>query len=122
MGGVELVDFVGGGEVFVGDGVVCDHGGYGSLTEALGRGLPVLSLRSHRSTIGSTQPGLVKLGAGLALEQEKRTADAIQQSVQRLLNEREHRDRAREIAEEIASLTPVDHAPELLERLGARTD
>ena len=121
-GNVRTVPFLSQSLILEHADLVIAHGGYGSLTGALRRGLPVLSLPLEPPDNRFNAARLVKLGAGLALEQEERTADAIQQSVQRLLNEREYRDRAREIAEEIASLPPVDHAAELLERLAARTD
>jgi len=102
--------------------LVVAHGGYGSLMGALRRGLPVLSLPLAPPDNRFNAAQLVKLGAGLALAPEERTADAIRRSVQRLLAEHEYRDRAGAIAGEISSLPPIDHAVELLERLGVPTD
>jgi MGT family glycosyltransferase len=102
--------------------LVVAHGGYGSLTGALRRGLPVLSLPLAPPDNRFNASQLVRSGAGLALEQEERTADAIRRSVQRLLDGHEYRDRAGQIADEIASLPPIDHAAELLERLAVQTD
>ncbi len=102
--------------------LVVAHGGYGSLMGALRRGLPVLSLPLAPPDNRFNAARLVELGAGLSLGQEERTATAIRRSVQRLLDEREYRDRAGEIADEIASLPPVDHAAELLELLAVPTD
>ena len=121
-GNVRTVPFLSQSLILEHADLVIAHGGYGSLTGALRRGLPVLSLPLAPPDNRFNAARLVKLGAGLALEQEERTADAIQQSVQRLLNEREYRDRARDIAEEIASLPSVDHAAELLERLAVPAD
>ena len=60
---------------------------------------------------------LVKLGAGLAIGQDERTPDEIRRSLRRPLDHPEYRDRAGEIAAEIPSLPPVDHAAELIEQL-----
>jgi len=121
-GNVRTVPFLSQSVILEHADLVVAHGGYGSLTGALRRGLPVLSLPLAPPDNRFNAARLVKLGAGLALEKEERTADAIRQSVQRLLDEREYRDRAGEIAAEIASLPPVDHAAELLERLAIPTD
>ncbi len=59
----------------------------------------------------------MKLGAGLAVGEDERTPDEIRRSLRRLLDHQEYRDRAGEIAAEIASLPTVDHAAELIERL-----
>lgn len=64
----------------------------------------------------------VKLGAGLALGEDERTPDDIRPSLGRLLDHREYRDRAGELADEIAALPPVDHAAELIERLARSAD
>jgi UDP:flavonoid glycosyltransferase YjiC (YdhE family) len=97
--------------------LVVAHGGYGSLTGALKRGLPVLSLPLAPPDNRFNAAQLAKLGAGLALGQDERTPDEIRRSLRRLLEHREYRDCAREIADEIAALPPIDHAVELIERL-----
>ena len=114
---VRTVPFLSQGLILEHAAVVVAHGGYGSLTGALRRGIPVLSLPLAPPDNRFNAAQLVKLGAGLALDPEERTADAIRQSVQRLLGEREYRERAGEIADEISSLPPIEHAAELLERL-----
>ena len=48
--------------------------------------------------------------------------DEIRRSLRRLLEHREYRDRAGEIAAEIASLPPIDHAAELIEQLAMPAD
>ena len=121
-GNVRTVPFLSQGLILEHADLVVAHGGYGSLTGALRRGLPILSLPLAPPDNRFNAARLVELGAGLALEQEERTADAIRKSVQRLLDEREYRERAGEIAEEIASLPSVDHAAELLERLAVPAD
>ncbi len=79
--------------------LVVAHGGYGSLTGALRRGLPVLSLPLAPPDNRFNAARLVELGAGLSLGQGERTAAGIRRSVQRLLDEPEYRDRAGEIAD-----------------------
>ena len=102
--------------------VVVAHGGYGSLTGALKRGLPVLSLPLAPPDNRFNAAQLVKLGAGLALGEDARPPEAIRRSLRRLLDHRQYRDRASEIADEIAALPPIDDAAELLERLAQPAD
>ena len=114
---VRTVPFLSQGLVLEHADVVVAHGGYGSLTGALKRGLPVLSLPLAPPDNRFNAAQLVKLGAGLAVGQDERTPDEIRRSLRRLLDHQEYRDRAGEIAAEIASLPPVDHAAELIEQL-----
>lgn len=101
--------------------LVIAHGGYGSLMGALRRGLPVLSLPLAPPDNRFNAAQLVRLGAGLSLAPEDRTADAIRHSLRELLDHDEHRAGAEAMADEIASLPPIDHAVELLEQLAAST-
>jgi MGT family glycosyltransferase len=94
-GNVRTVPFLSQGLILEQADLVVAHGGYGSLTGALRRGLPVLSLPLAPPDNRFNASRLVKLGAGLAIEQEERTVDAIRRSVQRLLDEPEYRVRAR---------------------------
>ena len=103
------------------DAVVA-HGGYGSLMGALRRGLPVLCLPLAPPDNRFNAAQLVKLGGGLALDQHQRTPDTIRHSLRQLLDHRQYGERAREVAADIASLPPVDHAAELIERLAASAD
>jgi len=116
---VRTVPFLSQGLILDHADLVVAHGGYGSLTGALRRGLPVLSLPLFPPDNRFNADQLVRLGAGLALGDDERSTEAIRRSVQRLLDHREYRDRAEEIADEIAALPPIDHAAILLERLAA---
>lgn len=116
---VRTVPFLSQGLILDHADLVVAHGGYGSLTGALRRGLPVLSLPLFPPDNRFNAAQLVRLGAGLALGDDERSTEAIRQSLQRLLDHREYRDRAEEIADEIAALPPIDHAAILLERLAA---
>lgn len=119
---VRTVPFVSQALVLEHADAVVAHGGYGSLMGALKRGLPVLCLPLAPPDNRFNAAQLVKLGAGLALDQHERTPDVIRQSLRQLLENRQHRERAREVAADIASLPPVDHAAELIERLAATVD
>ncbi len=116
-GNVRTVPFLSQGLILDHADVVVAHGGYGSLTGALERGLPVLSLPLAPPDNRFNAAQLVKLGAGIALGDDERAPEDIRRSLRRLLDHREYRDRAREIAAEIASLPPGDHAAELIEQL-----
>ena len=97
--------------------LVVAHGGYGSLTGALRRGLPVLSLPLFPSDNRFNATQLVRLGAGLALHEDERTTAAVRAAVRQLLDDEQYRRGARRIADEIAALPLVDHAAVLLEQL-----
>ena len=116
---VRTVPFLSQGLILDNADLVVAHGGYGSLTGALRRGLPVLSLPLFPPDNRFNAAQLVRLGAGLALGDDERSTEAIRQSIQWLLDHREYRDRAEEIADEIAALPTIDHAAILLERLAA---
>lgn len=116
-GNVQTVPFVSQGLILEHADCVVAHGGYGSLTGALKRGVPVLSLPLAPPDNRFNAAQLVKLGAGLALGQDERTPEEVRRSLRRLLDHREYRDCAREIADEIAALPPIDHAAELIERI-----
>ena len=119
---VRTVPFLSQGLILEHADMVVAHGGYGSLTGALKRGLPVLSLPLAPPDNAFNAAQLVKLGAGLALGPDERTPEAIRRSLRRLLDDRKYRDRAGEIAAEIAALPPIDHAAELIERLAMPDD
>jgi len=119
---VRTVPFLSQGLILEHADLVVAHGGYGSLTGALKRGLPVLSLPLAPPDNRFNAAQLVKLGAGLALGEDERTPEDIRRSLRRLLDHREYRDRAGEIADEIAALPPIDHAAELIERLARPAD
>ena len=121
-GNVRTVPFLSQGLILEHADLVVAHGGYGSLTGALKRGLPILSLPLAPPDNRFNAAQLVKLGAGLALGQDERTPEHVRRSLRRLLDHREYRDRAREIAAEIAALPPIDHAAELIERLTMSAD
>ena len=119
---VRTVPFLSQGLILEHADLVVAHGGYGSLTGALKRGLPVLSLPLAPPDNRFNAAQLVKLGAGIALGEDERTPEDIRRSLRRLLDHREYRDRAGEIAAEIAALPPIDHAAELIERLARPAD
>lgn len=119
---VRTVPFLSQGLILEHADLVVAHGGYGSLTGALKRGIPVLSLPLAPPDNRFNAAQLARLGAGVALGQDERTPEEIRRFLRRLLDHREYQDRAREIADEIAALPPVDHAAELIERLALTAD
>lgn len=76
-GNVRTVPFLSQGLIVEHADIVVAHGGYGSLTGALRRGLPVLSLPLAPPDHRFNAARLVELGAGLSLEQAERTNSAI---------------------------------------------
>lgn len=119
---VRTVPFLSQGLILQHADLVVAHGGYGSLMGALKRGLPVLSLPLAPPDNRFNAAQLVKLGAGLSLGQDERTPDDVRQSLRQLLDHREYRDSAGELADKIAALPPIDHAAELIEQLAMAAD
>jgi hypothetical protein len=109
--------------------VVVNHGGYGTVSAALGAGLPLFLL-----PMGADQPynteRCITAGAALGVipdqppgppssEPPPFTAPdprVIRDGTRRLLDEPAFRDAARAIAAEIAALPPADHAATRLEQ------
>ena len=109
--------------------VVVSHGGYGTVSAALGAGLPLFLL-----PMGADQPynteRCITAGAALGVipdqppgpptsEPPPFTApdpQVIRDGTRRLLDEPAFRDAARAIAAEIAALPPADHAAMRLEQ------
>jgi len=109
--------------------VVVNHGGYGTVSAALGAGLPLFLL-----PMGADQPynteRCITAGAALGVIQDQPPGPppagpppftapdphVIRDGTRRLLGEPSFRDAARAIAAEIAALPPADHAAERLEQ------
>ena len=109
--------------------VVVNHGGYGTVSAALGAGLPLFLL-----PMGADQPynteRCITAGAALGVIQDQPPGPppagpppftapdphVIRDGTRRLLDEPAFRDAARAIAAEIAALPPADHAAERLEQ------
>ena len=109
--------------------VVVNHGGYGTVSAALGAGLPLFLL-----PMGADQPynteRCITAGAALGVIQDQPPGPppagpppftapdphVIRDGTRRLLDEPAFRDAARAIAAEIAALPPAEHAAERLEQ------
>ena len=109
--------------------VVVNHGGYGTVSAALGAGRPLFLL-----PMGADQPynteRCITAGAALGVMQDQPPGppssgpppftapdpQVIRDGTRRLLEEPAFRDAARAIAAEIAALPPAEHAAMSLER------
>jgi UDP:flavonoid glycosyltransferase YjiC (YdhE family) len=109
--------------------VVVNHGGYGTVSAALGAGLPLFLL-----PMGADQPynteRCIAAGAALGVIQDQPPGPppagpppftapdphVIRDGTRRLLGEPAFRDAARAIAAEIAALPPAEHAARSLEQ------
>ena len=98
--------------------VVVAHGGSGSILATFARGLPSLLVPMGADQFDNAAR-CAELGAGLVLMPAELTADAVRAGVETLLRDTSYRDRAREVAHEIASMPhPRDVVPRLLAALG----
>jgi UDP:flavonoid glycosyltransferase YjiC (YdhE family) len=96
------------------------HGGAGTTLAALAGGVPQVLL-----PVFADQPinaeRVAESGAGLALDMTPEGLGRLGGAVRELLEDPRYRSAAQEVADEIASLPPVDEAVELLEALGSGT-
>lgn len=95
--------------------VVVSHGGSGAVLATFARGLPTLLL-PHAADQFENAERCVELGAGLALLPGEVTPDAVRAGVERLIGEPAFRERAGEVAAELAAMpAPRDVARRLVE-------
>jgi UDP:flavonoid glycosyltransferase YjiC (YdhE family) len=98
--------------------LVVSHGGSGTLMASLAHGLSSVLL-----PLGADQPHNAAraqaLGLARVLDAAEATPDMIRRGVSEALEDRGARERARQVAEEIASLPSVEHTLPLLEQLQA---
>jgi UDP:flavonoid glycosyltransferase YjiC (YdhE family) len=92
------------------------HGGGVTTMGALRAGVPQLMLPKSNYQIDSTRP-VAEFGAGLMLTPDQDTIDEIEKSCQELLSNASYGDRARELAEEIATLPSPAEVVGTLENL-----
>jgi UDP:flavonoid glycosyltransferase YjiC (YdhE family) len=94
------------------------HGGAGTTLAALAGGVPQVLL-----PVFADQPinaeRVAEFGAGLALDMSPEGLAQLGAAVRELLVDQRYRAAARRVADEIASLPPVDEAVELLEAVGS---
>jgi UDP:flavonoid glycosyltransferase YjiC (YdhE family) len=88
------------------------HGGSGSTLAAMAAGMPLAVVPLFADQPDNAER-IDELGAGLRLDGVSGLAEAVTE----LLTEPRYRTKAREVAEEIAALPPVDAAVGLLEEL-----
>ena len=89
------------------------------MIAALAHGLPQVVI-----PIGADQPEnaerVFSLGAGLVVDEPRRSADTIRTALRDALRDTGYRPSARRLRKEIDALPSVDHAVALLERIAAR--
>jgi UDP:flavonoid glycosyltransferase YjiC (YdhE family) len=94
------------------------HGGAGTTLAALAGGVPTVFL-----PVFADQPinaaCVAEFGAGLALEMTPAGLERLGPSVRELLEDPRYSAAAREVADEIASLPPIDRSVELIVALAA---
>lgn len=96
--------------------VVVSHSGSGTVLGALAAGIPQLCLPRGADQFFNAAV-VARSGAGLALQPEEATSEAILGSVRRLLAEGSFRERAEIVSESIASMPSADEVAASLETL-----
>jgi UDP:flavonoid glycosyltransferase YjiC (YdhE family) len=90
------------------------HGGFGTLLAAIEHGLPVVVV-----PFGADQhlnaAAVVRLGIGVAIDEESLDARSMREAVRRVLEEPSYRENARRLRDMAAALPPVDAAIRLIE-------
>jgi UDP:flavonoid glycosyltransferase YjiC (YdhE family) len=95
------------------------HGGSGSTLSALAAGIPMAVV-----PLFADQPlnagRVAETGAGIALDTGPPSPSSLRSAVRALLGDSRYRARARDVADEIAALPPIDDAVGALSALAAR--
>jgi UDP:flavonoid glycosyltransferase YjiC (YdhE family) len=90
------------------------HGGFGTLLAAIEHGLPVVVV-----PFGADQhlnaAAVVRLGIGVAIDEESLDARSMRDAVRRVLDEPSYREKARRLRDTAAALPSVDAAIRLIE-------
>ena len=98
--------------------VMVGHGGAGTTLAALAGGVPQVLL-----PVFADQPinaeRVAESGAGLALDMTPKGLARLGSAVRELLDDPRYRSAAQDVADEIASLPPVDESASLLEGVGS---
>lgn len=97
--------------------VVVNHGGTGTVRSALSHGLPMVLI-----PVSADQPDNARrcadLGVGRVIDPEDRSPGAIQDAVRTVLTDPSYHQNAVRLRDESAALPGMDHAVDLLVRLG----
>jgi MGT family glycosyltransferase len=96
--------------------LVITHGGSGTVKDALSLGLPLVIL-----PMGADQPlnarRCAALGVARVIEPDRRTAEAIREAANDVLQDPRYRQRAEGLRDEMQALPGLEYAIALLERL-----
>lgn len=96
--------------------LVVTHGGFNTMISAISHGLPLLMLPIAADQFENAAR-IEAVGAGISIQPEQRTAEAIRLAARRLLTEPVWRENARRAQAEMEALPGHDYAVALLERL-----
>jgi len=113
---VHVERFVPQDDVIAHAAVVLCHGGSGTVVGALAAGVPMVVVPMFADQPHNAAR-VAAIGAGLALPVADESADQIGAALSRVLHEQSFRVASQRIAQEIATLPPVDSAVVELERL-----
>lgn len=95
------------------------NGGYGSVTQALSHGIPVVCAGTTEDK-KDTAARVTWLGAGIDLGTDTPSVDQIREAVHDILGSRVYRERAIDVAQQLQGLGGAERACTLLEEAVAR--
>ncbi|KAJ0158160.1 4'-demethylrebeccamycin synthase [Colletotrichum tanaceti] len=95
--------------------VLVTNGGYGSVTQALSHGVPLVCAGTSEDK-KDTAARVTWVGAGIDLKTDTPSVDQVRDAVRRVLDEAAFRDSAARIGRELNSLGGVKRACDLLEK------
>ncbi|HEX5166516.1 MAG TPA: nucleotide disphospho-sugar-binding domain-containing protein, partial [Thermomicrobiales bacterium] len=96
--------------------LVIAHGGFSTMISSLCHGLPLVVIPVAADQFDNADR-VQRAGAGIVIDPDQRTPEAIRAAVRQVLTEPHFRKNAERIRAELESLPNFDHAVSLLERL-----
>lgn len=116
---VRVTDYVPQGAVLDRCDAAVIHGGTGTTLGALARGVPVVVIPMGADQFGHARC-VEQLGAGLVLDHNELTDEAVADATRAVLEDGSYRAGAAEVAADLAALPPPSHAVAALEELVSR--
>jgi UDP:flavonoid glycosyltransferase YjiC (YdhE family) len=96
--------------------LVINHGGSGTVRDALKHGLPMVIIPVEADQFVNTKR-CAELGVAWTIAPDRRTPEAIREAAQKVLQDPSYRRNAQKVRAEMEALPGLDYAVELLERL-----
>jgi MGT family glycosyltransferase len=117
---IHVLDFAPGLEIMKRSDVVLNHGGNGTIYQAIAAGIPIIGIPAHVDQERNLQR-VEDLGFGLKLREKTCTGETILDAVNEVVHNRKYRHAARELQQAALKYDGPVAAAELIDRFLART-